>query len=131
MRFLGGKWGKINEKQTRVEVEKEISPLRRSQKTRATSVEMTVAGWVGEKKRSVEIFGWKGPESGGRLRSSGSFASLRMTAGTYNSKNNRMTACDPTHRKVRDGWGTRGFVVDWRRKATVKATVTVTIEDRD
>ena len=94
---------------------------------------MTVAGVGLRKKRSVEIFGWKGPESGRRLRSSGSFASLRMTAGTYNSKNNRMTACDPIHRKVRDGWGTRAFVVDWKRKRKTpgKATAMATIGDRE
>ena len=75
---------------------------------------------------------------GGRSRPSGSFATLRMTAETYNGNcncngnsncncnynDNGNSNCDsgkalwptenchPTHRKLRDGWGTRAFVAN-------------------
>jgi hypothetical protein len=58
-----------------------------------------------------------------RVVSSGSFTAFRMTARTCKSKSKKQKekakakACGrrriyfPTHRKVRDGWGTRRFVL--------------------
>jgi len=60
----------------------------------------------------IEV-GVEGSDGGGSSKSSGSFAALRMTARTGNGKGkcngvvDGLSACYPTHRKVRDEWGTR------------------------